>query len=106
MPEVEINVQICTSQKKCRQTRFSSSLSTVWEDHNKWSSFCFPSTNLFGEGIDIYLMGTIRDSGFVIRTAEYSITRNFKLFHNRIRDFLMLMKTKRRGKYITMKHTM
>ncbi|MGV2444779.1 UNVERIFIED_CONTAM: hypothetical protein FO527_18160, partial [Bacillus sp. ATCC 13368] len=29
VPEVEINVQICTSQKKCRQTRFSSSLSTV-----------------------------------------------------------------------------
>lgn len=78
----------------------------IKEDHNKWSSFCFPSPNLFGEGIDIYLMATIRDSGLVLRTAEYSITRNFKLFHIRFRDFLMLMKTKRRGKYITMKHTM
>ncbi|MGV2447718.1 UNVERIFIED_CONTAM: hypothetical protein FO527_27230, partial [Bacillus sp. ATCC 13368] len=29
VPEVEINVQICTSQKNSRQTRFSSSLSTV-----------------------------------------------------------------------------
>lgn len=78
----------------------------IKEDHNKWSSFCFPNPNLFGEGIDIYLMATIRDSGLVLRTAEYSITGNFKLFHNRFRDFLMLMKTKRRGKYITMKHTM
>ena len=41
----------------------------IKEDHNKWSSFCFPSPNLFGEGIDIYLMGTIRDRGLVIRTA-------------------------------------
>jgi hypothetical protein len=39
----------------------------IKEDHNKWSSFCFPSPNLFG--IDIYLIGTIRDRGLVIRTA-------------------------------------
>ncbi len=41
----------------------------IKEDHNMWSSFCFPSPNLFGEGIDIYLMDAIRDRGLVIRTA-------------------------------------
>lgn len=35
-----------------------------------WSSFCFPSPNLFGEGIDIYLMGTIRNRELVIRKAR------------------------------------
>ncbi|MDQ7864405.1 hypothetical protein RCO48_34795 [Peribacillus frigoritolerans] len=29
VPGVEINVKVCTSQKKCRQPRFTSKLSTV-----------------------------------------------------------------------------